>query len=293
MSSGLGGVLDYDAEVAAMETSPDWLQFALDLPMTTQPGTVWRYSNPNTFLLSAIITQTTGMSAHEFARENLLRPIGITGSIWWPPSPQGITDGSGGLMLAPHDFARFGQLFLQMGAWNGRRVISESWVSESTSVHVGGFYGFAWGTYPDFGGFYYAPGAKGQRLVVSARDDLVVVFTGGGFANDSVELVYLEALRSYLFPAVQSQTPLPPNPTASRELVDAIRRAASPGREPQPVPPLPAMAGAISGQTYVVDDNPLGILTCTLTFPRSDEARVHLTATGYWTYDDDFLFAPV
>jgi CubicO group peptidase (beta-lactamase class C family) len=291
MTSGLGGVLDYEAEVAAMEASPDWLQFALDLPMTEQPGTVWRYSNANTFLLSAIITQTTGMSAHEFARANLLEPLGITSSIWWPPSPQGVTDGSGGLMLAPHDLARFGQLFLQMGTWHGMRVISEAWVATSTSVHFGGFYGYAWGTYPDFGGLYYAPGAKGQRLVVSPRDELVAVFSGGGYANDSVESVYLEVLRSYVFPAVRSPTSLPVNLTAWSELADAARRAASPGREPQPVPPLPAMAAAVTGQRFVIDDNPMGILTCTLTFPGGDEARLRITATGTRTYDDDFEWA--
>jgi len=291
MTSGLGGVLDYESEAAAMEASPDWLQFCLDLPMTAEPGTVWRYSNPSTFLLSAIITQVTGLSEHDFARQHLFAPLRISSSIWWPESPQGITDGSGSLMLKPHDLAGFGQLFLQQGMWRGRQVISGEWVTESTSLHASDFQCYLWGRYPDFDRFYYGGGAKGQRLVVAAGDDLVVVLTGGGFFHEDIEAIYREALRSFIFPAVLSDQPLPEDPIAQAELTAAIDRAASPGREPLPVPPPPPIAAAIDGQPFLVDPNPLEILTVTVTFPTAEEARLRITASGYWTYDDDFEWA--
>jgi len=287
MTSGLGGVLDYEAEEAAMMASPDWLQYCLDLPMTAEPGTAWRYSDPNAYLLSAIITQVTGMSAHDFARKHLLKPLGIARSIW-PPSPQGISDGSGGLMLAPHDLARFGQLFLQEGAWRGLQVISREWVRASTRI---GIAAYMWGAYPDFEGFFYCSGAKGQRVVVSPSNDLVVVFNGGGYSNAEVESVYLEALRSFIFPAVLANQPVPANPTASQQLSGAVQRAASPEGQPQPVPPPPPIAATISGRTYVIDANPLEIQTITLGFPSSDAARMRITASGYWTYDSDFEWA--
>jgi CubicO group peptidase (beta-lactamase class C family) len=290
MTSGLGGVLPYEEEAAAMEASPDWLQFALDLPMTAEPGTVWRYSNPNTFLLSAIITQTTGRSAHEFARAQLFRPLGIVRSIWWPESPQGITDGSGSLMLAPHDLARFGQLFLQRGAWQGRQIISQSWVAESTSPHWGGFQCYLWSW--DSGlEIYVAGGAKGQRLVVSVGHDLVATLTGGGYAHEDIERIYREALRSYIFPAVISDAPLPANPAGVAQLVAAIERAAQPNAEPTPVDPLPAIAALISGRTFLMDANPLEILTLKLDFPAGDEAWLRITALPHWIYDDDFQWA--
>jgi hypothetical protein len=56
MTSGLGGQLSYDDEADELGSSEDPVQYALDLPMSAEPGTVWRYSNPNAFLLSAIIT---------------------------------------------------------------------------------------------------------------------------------------------------------------------------------------------------------------------------------------------
>jgi len=291
MTSGLGGVLDYEAEEAAMMASPDWLQFCLDLPMTAEPGTTWRYSDPNAFLLSAIITQATGLSAHEFARRYLLAPLGITRSVWWPPSPQGISDGSGGLMLDPHDLARFGQLFLQMGVWNGRQVVSRNWVSTATSVHAAGDYGAAWATYPDLPGFYYGPGSRGQRLVVAPDDELVVAFSGGGYANSEVEEVYLEALRSYIFPAILSDQPLAADPVALGELDDAIDRVGAPPRQPRPVPSPPTMAAHVAGQTYLLNTNPLELHSFVLSFPADDRAIVRVTSSGYWTYDDDFQWA--
>jgi CubicO group peptidase (beta-lactamase class C family) len=291
MTSGLGGVLDYEAEEAAMMASPDWVQFSLDLPMTTEPGTVWRYSDPNALLLSAIISATTGVSAHEFAKEHLFEPIGITRSIWWPPSPQGITDGSGGLMLAPLDLARFGQLFLQEGAWDGRQVISQSWVATSTSVHVGGFYCYLWGTYGDLPGLYFGSGSQGQRLAVSPSDDLVVAFNGGGYFNDDVETVYLEALRSYILPAVVSDQPLPSNPDGVGELERVVASVGRPAQVPVPVPPFPPIAASVSGQTYLLDANPLEMQSVVLTFPGEHEARLRVTSSGYWTYDRDFQWA--
>jgi len=291
MTSGLGGVLPYEEESESMEASADWLQFALDLPMTSAPGSTFRYSNLNIFLLSAIITETTGMSAHEFAKRHLLRPLGIVESEWWPVSPQGFSKGSGGLMLSPHDLAVFGQLFLQRGRWRGRQPISQSWVSSSTTAHVDGHYGYCWARYPGRDSFFYAAGAKGQRLVVSPDHDLVAVFSGGGYSHSDIELVYLEALESFILPAVQSDVSLPPNPVGTMQLNTAIEGAESPGREPHEVPPLPDIAGLVSGTTYVMEDNPYGILTLTVNFPADDEAQLHFTSTGQRTYDPDFDWA--
>jgi len=59
-----------------MRGSDDWVQFMLDLPMEETPGTKFEYCNGASFLLSAIITETTGLSSNEFAEINLLLPWG-------------------------------------------------------------------------------------------------------------------------------------------------------------------------------------------------------------------------
>jgi CubicO group peptidase (beta-lactamase class C family) len=63
--------------LAAMEASPDYVQFALDLPMAAEPGTTFAYCSPGTHVLSAILTQATGMTEFEFAQRELFGPLGF------------------------------------------------------------------------------------------------------------------------------------------------------------------------------------------------------------------------
>jgi hypothetical protein len=288
MTSGLGS--DDETDTNGMEASTDWVQFALDLPMSHEPGTWWNYHQPTAFLLSAILTEATGMSSMQFAREHLFKPLHIH-EAHWTANLNGINHGYNELKLAPHDLAKLGQLFLHRGSWEGEQIVSTSWVETATSVLVGDFYGYMWNHYPDFPGFYQGGGALGQRLIVAPSRDLVVVFTGGGYAHEDIERIYLEALDSHIFPAVQSSEALPPNPAGVAQLDDAIRRAASTERDPQPVDPFPAIADVISGTTFVFDDNPFELYSGTLWFPSADEARFRIISSGRYTLDPDFVWA--
>lgn len=269
-TSGLGGLLPYEDENDAMEASEDWLQFCLDLPVTTEPGTVWRYANTNCYLLSAILTQATGMSALEFANRYLMGPLGVTRWIW-ETSPQGINDGSGGQVLSPQAWARLGQLMLQEGAWRRQQLIPRWWVEVSTSLRVAEVdYCYLWSRYPDLD-VYWAGGSQGQRMVVSEANDIVAVFTGGGFHHEDIEQVYKNALRSYIFPAVVSDAALAPNPAGVAQLEEVTQRVASSQREPMPVGALPPMAAQVAGRTYVLDFPP-GLFELVLGFPSDKEA---------------------
>jgi CubicO group peptidase (beta-lactamase class C family) len=276
MTSGLGGVLPYEDEADELDESSDPVQYALDLPMTSQPGTVWRYSNPNAFLLSAIITQATGRSALDFAAEHMFGPLGIIEPLWDQQVP-GITDGTGGVMLTPHDLAKFGQLFLQEGEWEGNQILSRAWVTTSTTPHHENGYCYIWDWNADLG-FFCGGGSGGQRLVVVPALDLVAAFTGGGYAHEDIERIYLEALSSYVFPAVESEGALPPNPAGTALLAGAVSRAAASDQQPHPVDPLPAMASQVSGRTYAMDP-PIGAMNVVLSFPTNDEARLAIAAT--------------
>jgi CubicO group peptidase (beta-lactamase class C family) len=287
-TSGLGS--DDDIDTAAMEATSDWVQYALDLPMSHDPGTTWNYHQPSVLLLSAILSQTTGISALEFAAETLFGPLGVTTSAWFA-SPQGVTNGYSELRLSPHSLAAFGQMILQGGTWAGEQLVSQSWVSTATSRLVDDFQGYMWSHYPEYDSFFIGGGAKGQRLVVSPTHDLVVVFTGGGYAHADIESVYLEALSSYIFAAVQSDEPLPPSPSGEALLEDAVRTATSVDREPAPLQPLPDIVAEVSGRTCVMDDNWIGLRTFTLTFPTDSEARLLVTATGEITADRVYEFA--
>jgi CubicO group peptidase (beta-lactamase class C family) len=274
-------------------TSDDWVQFTLDLPMQEEPGTFFAYCSPGSHLLSAIIQQTTGMSALDFANEHLFGPLGIS-DVGWPSDPQGVTHGMSDLHLSPHDMAKIGNLYLNNGSWDGRQIVPAEWVAAATRAHVdfgnnsgsygtqedGHGYGYQWWVKPEH---YSAVGHGGQYIVVSPDRDLVVVLTGGGGITDVVS----EVLSSYIFPAVKSDEPLPANHDGVA-LLEQLTQSLStpPPAEPKEVPPLPEIAHMISGKTYHLDSNQLGILSITLTFNGQDEAMLNLTSTGVMTLGD-------
>jgi CubicO group peptidase (beta-lactamase class C family) len=101
MSSGFDCLYEpNEPTVQAMEASPNWVQFGLDLPMAYKPGTHWEYCGVGMHLLSAILEKATGMTALEYARQNLFEPLGIKDVIW-PTDPQGVNRARGIYACSP------------------------------------------------------------------------------------------------------------------------------------------------------------------------------------------------
>ena len=108
-----------DETIMRMYKSPDRTEFVLDQPMSSAPGSKFYYNSGNPYVLSALITKTTGLSAFDFAKKELFEPLGITSARWGRVDAQGVTDGEAGLSLSPHDMARIGYLYLHNGTWDG------------------------------------------------------------------------------------------------------------------------------------------------------------------------------
>src|SRR5262245_1922767 len=111
----------------------DWIRFVLDWPMRDQPGTRWEYVSGGVILLGAIIAAATGARLDQFAQSRLFGPLGVSGATWVQGAPDGLPHGGGGLFLRPRDAAKIGQLVLDQGRWQGRQIVSSSWIQESTT----------------------------------------------------------------------------------------------------------------------------------------------------------------
>jgi CubicO group peptidase (beta-lactamase class C family) len=119
MTSGLAwdeGLAVSWRSLAELRRSRDWVRFILDQPMANQPGEIFYYNSGNSHLLSALITQLTGRTAEDFARDRLFGPLGIT-NYSWPKDPLGQSYGGWGLSLKPRDMAKIGYLYLRHGRW--------------------------------------------------------------------------------------------------------------------------------------------------------------------------------
>jgi CubicO group peptidase (beta-lactamase class C family) len=276
MSSGLDCTSERDeATLHEMMTNSDWVQFTLDRKAVWEPGTHFVYCSPGMHLLSPILQHATGMTASDFASQNLFEPLGIHDFIWLT-DPQGYYRGWADLYLHPHDMAKIGYLWLNKGQWEGKQIISRDWVEDSVRVQIdtGGDddYGYGWWVSTDDPISYSALGRGGQRIIVVPAWNLIVVTTGGGFEIDEIEPLLIETI-------VDLDRTLPANPAGMVQLEAALNAIAQPP-EPQPVAPQPETARVISGRTFTFEPNLLGIENMSLEFNDSAEAILHIKLNG-------------
>jgi CubicO group peptidase (beta-lactamase class C family) len=167
----------------------DWVKFIFDLRMVANPGTRYAYCSGGVVALGAVLGQAAGQRADAFARQHLFGPLGITRAEW-EYTPTGAVDTGGHIRMRPRDMAKIGQLFLQHGVWEGRRIVSEAWVERSTSYRVLSAsqyeYGYLWWRRVAYHRdlpvqIYFAVGNGGQEIVVAPALGLVAVFTGSNY----------------------------------------------------------------------------------------------------------------
>ena len=107
----------------------------LNAPVKGTPGEAFEYNSMNTYLLSAIIQERTGMKMVDYLRPRLFEPLGIR-KVFWESCPAGITKGGWGLFLCPEDAAKLGVMYVNGGKFEGKQIVPAEWVAASTSVHA-------------------------------------------------------------------------------------------------------------------------------------------------------------
>jgi CubicO group peptidase (beta-lactamase class C family) len=177
--------------------SCDWIRFMLDWPMREPPGQRWEYVSGGVILLGAVIGRATGVRLDLLLDRELFSALGFQNVGWYRGQPDGLPHTGGGLSLRPRDMAKLGSLVASGGRWQGRQLVSESWIRESTRTlpdTVNGFggrpatYAYLWWGLP--GGVIAAAGAGGQWILVVPDRELVVVSTA-----DSQDALWDSAVR--------------------------------------------------------------------------------------------------
>jgi len=241
-----------------------------------KPGTHFLYNSAATYMVSAIVEKTTGQRLLDYLTPRLLEPLGITGAIW-ETDPRGVAIGGWGLNVKTEDIARFGQLYLQKGVWNGVRLLPEEWIDQATSKQVSNgsgpnndwAQGYGFQFWRCRHGAYRGDGAFGQFCIVMPKQEAVVAITSGvGDMGAVLNLVW-----QHLLPAMKNKSELPENPAAHDRLTARLAGLAIPA--PQGAASSP-VAARVSGGTYRFGANDLRIASVTLDFAGDS---CHLTFT--------------
>jgi hypothetical protein len=160
----------------AFWNNPDSVDYVLTREVVAQPGAEFFYSSGLSHVIAEANNRASGQSHLTFVRKHLFGPLGIR-TATWDPDLSGRHWGGTGLRIRPRDMAKIGQLALQEGLWEGRRLVSREWITESTSGQTSGIagapnYGYQWWIRPR--GRFLAHGYNGQYIGVDPEADVVM-----------------------------------------------------------------------------------------------------------------------
>lgn len=155
--------------------------------ISEKPGVRWNYNNYNPQLLGLAVERATGKSFSDYMSEKVWAPMGAEADASWSMDSfyNGFEKMESGLNARPIDFARFGLMFANGGAVNGKQVVPQQWVKEataSTGVSIGRHdsleqnYNFLWWVYPN--NRFAAQGKLGQYIFISPDKETVIVRLG-------------------------------------------------------------------------------------------------------------------
>lgn len=243
---------------ARSDPDGNWVRGFLSLPVENTPGKPFVYNTAATYMLSAILQKVTGMTLLEYLKPRLFDPLGINNPTW-ETCPKGINTGGFGLSIRTEEIARFGQMYLKKGMWNGKQLVPSAWVEEATRAQVSNATNIPMDWKQGYGyqfwrcqyGAYRGDGAFGQYCIVMPEQDAVLAITSGvGDMQAVLNLVWKHLLGNMKPVSLRS------NPGAMQKLESKLSTLA-----------LPFIKGVrdsssineVSGKEYTFKENKLGI----------------------------------
>lgn len=276
----------------------DWITSFIRNEPEHKPGSVFKYNNMATFMLSAIVQQVTGQTLFDYLKPRIFDPLNIRG-IDWDRNPQGINLGMIGLRLRTEDLAKFGQLLMQNGKWSNRQLIPEAWVKEATSFKIENYdpssktpkemsdwaQGYCYQMWRGRNNSVRLDGMAGQFVILFPDKDAIVVLT----ANARDTQAELNLVHNYLIPAIKSARPIPSDPAKFAELQKKQKSLSL--KLPQSKVSESVFEAKVSGKEFVIQDNDYKIQSVYFTFKnnelslaikRDNQVSVIKAGSGVW-----------
>lgn len=209
MSSGVvfgEDVLDQSSDINRMgrvlALGGEMDDFAAGLTETfVAPGTQWEYTSIDTHVVGMVVRGATGRPIAELLSERVVAPLGLEHTPYYLTDGVGTAFVLGGLNLSTRDYARFGQMIAQGGAWQGQQIVSEEWIDASTQPSAPtapGETGYGYHWWIPVGaaeGEFMARGFYGQYIYIDRRRGVVIAinaadrnFSDEGVANVNVAI---------------------------------------------------------------------------------------------------------
>lgn len=265
---------DPDPTFKIVSADTNWVKSFLATPVVHEPGTKFLYNTLATYMLSAIVQKATGEKVLDYLKTRLFSPLSIEG-MDWEVDPTGINTGGWGLRLKTEDMAKFGQLFLQKGKWNGVQILPVSWIEEATTKKIDQapdssqatrdssdwMQGYCYQMWRSRHNCFRADGAYGQYIIVMPDQDAVIAIQAEtADMQNELNLVW-----DYLLPAIKDEK-LPEN----ADLAGTLKKRLSTLALPKPVAGNGnSVVTQISGKTFNLEPNDRHIESVSFAFEDS------------------------
>ncbi len=147
------------------------------------PGTDWQYTSIDTHVLGMVARGATGRSLIDLMSERIIGPLGLEAEPAYITDGRGVAFALGGLNLTTRDYARFGQMILQGGQWQGTQIVPAGWIETSTTPSAltdpgQTRYGYQWWMPNGYeAGEFLGQGIYGQFLYIHRGLGVVIVVT--------------------------------------------------------------------------------------------------------------------
>ncbi|MEM1132734.1 MAG: serine hydrolase [Pseudomonadota bacterium] len=158
-------------------------ELAASMQREFEPGTKFRYSSMETFVLGMVLSRATGESVSSYLERKLWHPLGMETDAYWLLDSDGAEMTQFGLNATARDYAKIGELYRQNGMWEGKQVVSAEWVKASTTADApirepkptAPGYGYQWWLPYSADGDFVALGVYLQAIYVNPAKRLVIV----------------------------------------------------------------------------------------------------------------------
>lgn len=202
MSSGIEFNEDYgdpDSDInrygRVTATGTSQREFAKTLKNSREPGTYNHYISLDSQMLGMLVAEVSNMSVKEYLHEKIWSKIGMQDDAFYLTDKQEVEMSLGGLNVTLRDMAKFGQLYLNNGKWNGNQIVPSEWVANSTiplDKHVqpnagdefssdAWGYGYQWWVPGPEVSDYTAHGIYNQFIYINPESNVVIAKTSSNY----------------------------------------------------------------------------------------------------------------
>lgn len=212
-------------------------------------GTLFDYDSTGSYVLGALVERLTGMSLLDYLKKKVLNRLGGFENAQILQTPDGTAWGDSALVCTPRALLRFAKFVMNLGVWEGERLVSEEYMKEATSLqttndfecHIAyNRFGYGYQIWMSEQNSFSFHGMGDQYAICVPEKDFIFVCTGDNQYNSYSSEIIFRAVFDILIPEEPKSEP-------------DFNLAVAPGNAHSD------FSAKISGKTFVCNENPMGI----------------------------------